>query len=319
MPLETDSLLKEDKKSVLCLDTTKSDGESDWMSSVTVYWRFIRNNRKHCHPVYKLTPPVLSYIKQLLVPLEGKNPQYLCPACFSSTLLSCTCQIRSDIFAVYSSYHDLFPGMCHMWSRGNSNWRCSALVIWARLVWRAGRASCRRVELAGHRSGQDRRTPLQGTEASLGDETRNATVLPCSVPLVVGHECWGPNFGQQSCAGIWTQCWAEVPRADARGIGASASVSKELAHVTALQTPCRTVCGCRSLSNAWHITAFIFKHKSVLIPHLCHSSSVFSFSMLPPTTTLLMWNRQYLQEVSRWDSRYLQAWMKRGIKTQWRY
>lgn len=188
MPLETDSFLKEDKKSVLCLDTTKSDGESDWMSSVTVYWRFIRNNRKHFHPVYKLTPPVLSYIKQLLVPLEGKNPQYLCPACFSSTLLSCTCQIRSDIFAVYSSYHDLFPGMCHMWSRGNSNWRCSALVIWAQgITWCGGQEELAAVGLSWLDTGVAR------TEGLLCKGLKLPLVMRQEMPqccLVVFHWLW---------------------------------------------------------------------------------------------------------------------------------
>lgn len=62
-----------------------------------------------------------------------------------------------------------------------------------------------------------------------------------------------------------TQGQADALPANTHRIGVGASVYKELAHDTSLQTLCRTTYGDRTLSNALFINLFIyiFKHKPV--------------------------------------------------------
>lgn len=103
----------------------------------------------------------------------------------------------------------------------------------------------------------------------------------CLVAIRWSWTVTGATYGQHSCTGGWIQCWADISYTDVQRIGAGARVPQESAHVTPVQTPIRTACGSRTLSNALCAKAFILKHKLVLIPQGWHWSSVFSpFPML---------------------------------------
>lgn len=66
----------------------------------------------------------------------------------------------------------------------------------------------------------------------------------------------GPPLVGRTGAGGRTQCQASVHDANTDVIGAGASVCREQALAAALQTPCRTAYGGRTLSNASLIQTF---------------------------------------------------------------
>ena len=68
----------------------------------------------------------------------------------------------------------------------------------------------------------------------------------------------GATFGQDSWIEGWTYGWAKVPHATAHRIGADASICKESACDTSLQTPSRTVYCRRTLPKSLFIKFFFY-------------------------------------------------------------